>query len=123
MASHVTDPCIEQSQIQDFPKGAAPFVSSAKSSTRFSGGGGVLAEFSRDLPESTRFRGGGGSSRNFPWSQNSRRDARDSVLSINPTRFISGGGGGSASNFPVMGPFTFFFFPKGEARGPLGPPP
>ena len=34
--------------------------------TRFSGGGGVVAEFSRDLLEPTRFSGGGGSSRIFP---------------------------------------------------------
>ena len=47
---------ITQSQIQDFPKGAAPFVSSAKS-TRFSGG--VVAEFFRGSQKQTQFSGGG----------------------------------------------------------------
>ena len=66
-----------QSQIQDFPKGAAPFVSSAKS-TRFSGGGGgVVAEIFRALQKPTRFSGGRGSSRIFRRLQNPTR--RDSV--------------------------------------------
>ena len=59
------------------------------------GGGGVVAEFFRGLPGSTRF-SGGGSSRVFPWSPYSRRDARDSFFRAlhkpDATRFISGGG-------------------------------
>ena len=54
-----------QSQIQDFPKEAAPFVSSAKS-TRFSGG--VVAEFFCGLRKPTRFSGGGVVADIFPWS-------------------------------------------------------
>ena len=37
-----------------------------------------------------------------------------------PTRFS--GGGGSARNFPLMGPFYIFFFPKEGGPGPPGPP-
>ena len=66
-----------QSQIQDFPKEAAPFVSSAKS-TRFSGG--VVAEFFCGLRKPTRF-SGGGSSRHFSVVPKSvpSKSRRDSV--------------------------------------------
>ena len=83
-------------------------------------GGGVVAEFSRDLTESTRFSGGGvvaEFSRDLPESH----AIHFCVLSINPTprdSSVGSGGGGSATNFPLMGPFTFFFFPKGGGPGP-----
>ena len=65
--SYVIIIIVYQSQIQDFPKEGAPFVPSAKS-TRFSVGGGVVAQIFRDLRKPMGFSGGGGSSRNFPWS-------------------------------------------------------
>ena len=65
-----------QSQIQDFPKeGArfrvkchvdagggvvAEFLRDLKKPMRFSGGGGVVAEICRDLKNPVRFSGGGG---------------------------------------------------------------
>ena len=87
--------------------------------------GGVVAEFLRGLPGSTRFSGrGGGVVAEFfrgLHTADATHAIHFSVLSINQTRRDSSVGGGSASNFPLMGPFTFFFFPKGGA-GPPGPP-
>ena len=86
----------QQSQIQDFPKGAAPFVWSAKSSTRFSGGGGS----SRICPSSPRvdaIQWGGGVVAEFFRGLHTA-DATHAihfvVLSINPTRRDSSVGGG-----------------------------
>ena len=44
----------------------AEFFRDLRDPTRFSEGGGVVAEFFRDLQEPTWFSGGGGSSRIFP---------------------------------------------------------
>ena len=92
------------------------------------GGGGVIAEFFRGLPGSTRFSVGGGVVPEFfrgLHTTDATHAIHFSVLSINPTRrdsSVGGGGGGSAINFPLMGPFTFFFFPKGGGRAPWAPP-
>ena len=68
-------------------------------------GGGVVAENCRDL-------------KTFPWS---------------PKAYAIQWGGGvvaaeflfsvtSKRHFPLMGPFTFFYFPEGGARAPWPPP-
>ena len=100
--------CNVQSQIQDFPKEAAPFVWSAKS-TRFSGGG-VVAEFFRGLQRQkpTRFSGGGGVVAEFFFSVASK-SRRDSV-----------GGRGTTMNVPLMGPFYIFWLSPESATDVCG---
>ena len=60
-------------------------------------GGGVVAEFFRDLQNPMRFSGGGVVAQNF------------SVT--------------SKGHFSLMGPFFSFYFPEGGARAPWAPPP
>ena len=75
---------VVQSQIQDFPKGEAPFVCQVdaiqwggvvakccrglRKPARFSGGGGAVADFFRGLRKPARLFSGRSSSRIFPWS-------------------------------------------------------
>ena len=111
-----------QSQIQDFPKEAAPFVWSAKS-TRFSGGGGGSNIMFPWSPKADAIQWGGGV---VPWSPKAdaiQCEGGGVVAEFfrglrKPTRFS--GGGGSPMNFPLMGPFYIFRLSQ-RGRGP-GPP-
>ena len=64
-------------------------------------GGGVVAEFSRDLPESTRFSGGGVVAEFFRGLHTA-----DATHTIHLADAIHQWGGGDASNFPLMGPLN-----------------
>ena len=81
-------------------------------STRFSGGGGVVAEIFRDLQNPMRISGGGGSGRNLSGTQIACA--------------IRWGGGSSAEvlfsvtsegHFPLMGPFFSFLLSRRGAPG------
>ena len=88
------------------------------------GGGGVVAEFFRDLQKPMRFSAGGGVVAEI---------FRDLEKPIKPTRFGGGGGGGSSAefffsvtskrHFPLMGrPFFIFLLSRRGGPGPPGPP-
>ena len=83
-------------------------------------GGGIVAEFFRDLQKPMRFSGGGGGvvAEIFRGLQNQ-------------TQFSGGGGDSSAEfcfsvaskhNFPLMGPFYIVFISRKGGPGPPGPP-
>ena len=101
-------------------------------STRFSGGGGVVAEIFRDLIKPMRFSGGGGGvvAEFFRDLQKPMRFSGGGVVAEMFRDLIKGGRSAefffsvtSKRHFPLMGPFYIFYFPEGGGPGPLGPPP
>ena len=127
-----------QSQIQDFPKeGArfrvkchvdaiqwgggvvAEFFRDLKKPMRFSGGGGVVAEIFRGLRKHMQFGGGGGG-------------VLQIFRDLKKKKSIRWGGGSSAEfffsvtskrRFTLMGPFKKKLLSRRGGPGPPGPPP